>query len=44
MLKPNHRLPAFKLPDQEGRVRGFKKTAGKRGLVLFVYSKDNTSG
>ena len=44
MLKPGDRLPAFKLPDQSGEMRGFKKTAGIKGLILFAYSKDHTSG
>ena len=44
MLKPGDRLPLIKLPDQSGRVMGFKKLAGKRGLILFAYSKDHTSG
>ncbi|HOC91558.1 MAG TPA: peroxiredoxin [bacterium] len=38
------RLPAFCLPDQTGTKKSFKDLAGKNGLILYVYPKDNTSG
>lgn len=44
MLKPGDKLPAFQLPDQTGLARSFKDLVGLKGLVLFVYSKDMTSG
>ncbi|MCB2225445.1 MAG: redoxin domain-containing protein [Desulfarculaceae bacterium] len=44
MLSQGDKLPKFKLPDQSGADKVFKDLVGKRGLVLFVYSKDNTSG
>lgn len=44
MLKQGDRLPALNLPDQTGSPRALADLAGPKGLVLFVYSKDNTSG
>ena len=44
MLKPGDKLPLFDLPDQTGRKRSLDDLAGPAGLVLFVYSKDMTSG
>ena len=44
MLQVGDKLKAFKLPDQSGKDRSLKDLSGKKGLVLFVYSKDNTSG
>ncbi|MBV1717996.1 MAG: redoxin domain-containing protein [Desulfarculus sp.] len=44
MLKQGDTLPDFKLPDQSGQEKTFKDLTGKKGLVLFVYSRDNTSG
>ena len=44
MLSPGDQLPKFNLPDQSGREKKFTDLAGPKGLVLFVYSKDNTSG
>lgn len=37
-------IPPFTLPDQTGQPRSFADLKGARGLVLFVYAKDNTSG
>ena len=44
MLDTGDKLPKFKLPDQSGEPKTLKDLAGPQGLVLFVYSKDNTSG
>ncbi|KMY68486.1 hypothetical protein AAU61_02115 [Desulfocarbo indianensis] len=44
MLEPGHKLPPLNLPDQEGVKRKLSDLTGPQGLVLFVYSKDNTSG
>ncbi|MCB2191957.1 MAG: redoxin domain-containing protein [Deltaproteobacteria bacterium] len=44
MLQQGDALPKFKLPDQSGQEKSFKDLTGKKGLVLFVYSRDNTSG
>ncbi len=44
MLEQGDKLPKFKLPDQSGRDQNFADLAGKNGLVLFIYSRDNTSG
>ena len=44
MLEPGATIPAFSLPDQSGGEKNFKGLAGSKGLVLFAYPKDNTSG
>lgn len=44
MLKPGDKLPPFELPDQTGQARVFRDLSGPKGLVLFVYPKDLTSG
>lgn len=44
MLEAGDKLPKFKLPDQGGKDQALADLARKKGLVLFVYSKDNTSG
>ena len=38
------RVPEFKLPDQSGQTLDFETLKGPKGLVLYVYPKDNTSG
>lgn len=43
-MQPGDQLPAFALPDQEDRPRSLADLAGPRGLVLYVYPKDLTSG
>ncbi len=43
MLESGKQFPAFSLPDQEGITRTLADFAGK-WLVVFFYSKDNTSG
>lgn len=37
-------FPKLKLPDQNGAPRSFADLSGAKGLVVFVYAKDNTSG
>ena len=44
MLSQGDKLPKFNLPDQSEMAKTFQDLVGKKGLVLFVYSKDNTSG
>lgn len=44
MLSVGSSYPEKHLPDQSGKKRVFSDLAGPKGLVLFVYSKDNTSG
>lgn len=43
MLEPGTPFPSFSLPDQEGNTRTLADFSGK-WLVVFFYSKDNTSG
>lgn len=44
MLEQGQKLPQINLADQDGTMRGLADLAGPKGLVLFVYSRDNTSG
>jgi peroxiredoxin len=44
MLSIGSSYPESHLPDQHGKARKFSDLAGPNGLVLFAYSKDNTSG
>ncbi len=44
MLETGSSYPERQLPDQAGKTRNFSDLTGPKGLVLFVYSKDNTSG
>lgn len=44
MLQPGDRLPPFALQDETGAERSFKDLTRKKGLVLYVYPKDNTPG
>ena len=44
MLDPGQKLPAFSLPDQGGKNKSLKDLAGPKGLVLYFYPKDSTSG
>lgn len=44
MLAVGERLPNFSLPDQTGREKAFAELCGPKGLVLYVYPKDNTPG
>ena len=38
------KFPAFSLPDQDGKTRSLADLAGSKGLVLYVYPKDDTPG
>jgi peroxiredoxin Q/BCP len=38
------KLPALDLPDQDGESRTVADLAGPKGLVLYVYPKDDTPG
>ena len=44
MLEAGAKLPKFKLPDQSEGQKTLKDLVGQKGLVLFVYTRDNTSG
>ncbi len=44
MIEPGEKLPKFELPDQSGETRTLSDLARKKGLVLYAYPKDNTSG
>jgi peroxiredoxin len=44
MLDIGSSYPERHLRDQPGKTREFRDLACPQGLVLFVYSKDNTSG
>lgn len=37
-------LPAFTLPDETGAPRTLADLSGEKGLVLYVYPKDDTPG
>ncbi len=44
MLEQGQKLPELNLADQDGKTRSRADLAGPKGLVIFVYSRDNTSG
>ena len=44
MLTPGDTLPPFSLPDENGKPRTLADLSGARGLVLYVYPKDDTPG
>lgn len=44
MFELGTKLPEFNLADQGGKIRSRADLTGPKGLVLFVYSRDNTSG
>lgn len=44
MLEPGKTSPPFTLSDQTGAARTFAELTGPKGLVVYVYPKDNTSG
>jgi thioredoxin-dependent peroxiredoxin len=44
MLEEGDMIPKFSLPDQSGAERTFSDLAGPKGLVIYAYPKDNTSG
>ena len=43
MLKPGIKAPDVSLPDENGVIRTLEEFRGKK-IVLYFYSKDNTSG
>lgn len=44
MLQTGDAFPDFELPDQDGRPRRLTDLAGAKGLVFYVYPKDDTPG
>lgn len=44
MLNAGQKLPALELPDENGDVRTFADLKGEKGLILYVYPKDDTPG
>ncbi len=44
MIEAGAKLPQFSLPDQSGEEKTLADLSGPKGLVLFAYPKDNTSG
>lgn len=43
-LKEGDKIPAFSLPDQDGKEIGMAERIGKQPLVIYFYPKDFTSG
>lgn len=43
-VEEGKRFPDFSLPDENGEKRSLADLAGDRGLVLYVYPKDDTPG
>jgi peroxiredoxin Q/BCP len=43
-MEEGQKIPAFELPDQEGKTRTVADLAGPKGLVLYAYPKDDTPG
>lgn len=43
-VEEGKRFPDFSLPDENGEKRTLADLAGDRGLVLYVYPKDDTPG
>lgn len=44
IIEVGSRIPAFKLPDQNGKIFNIKSVLGKKNLVIYFYPKDGTSG
>ncbi len=44
ILNPGERLQTFVLQDQDGKERSLNDLMGRKGLVLYFYPRDNTSG
>lgn len=44
MLEAGTTIPDFSKPDQNGELKTFESLKGERGLILYFYPKDNTSG
>ena len=43
-IKVGSHIPAFKLPDQNGKIFDVKSVLGKKNLVIYFYPKDETPG
>lgn len=43
-MEVGEKIPALELPDQDGKTRTVADLAGPKGLVLYVYPKDDTPG
>lgn len=43
-VKTGSKLPAFELPDQNGRLVNIHDLVGKKNLVIYFYPKDETPG
>jgi len=43
-VEEGKKFPAFSLPDENGEPRSLADLSGDRGLVLYVYPKDDTPG
>ncbi len=44
MLEVGTTVPEFTKPDQNGETKSFNDLAGKKGLIIYFYPKDNTPG
>ncbi len=44
MLEEGSQLPKLSLPDENGDTRTLRDLSGDRGVVLYIYPKDNTPG
>jgi peroxiredoxin Q/BCP len=44
MLSAGDKFPSFSLFDQDAKKRSLADLAGKEGLILYVYPKDDTPG
>ncbi len=44
MLIEGKKLPKIQLPDQSGDKQTISSLTGKKGIILYVYPKDNTPG
>lgn len=43
-LKPGEKIPAFTLPDQNGKEFNSESLLSKKALVVYFYPKDETAG
>lgn len=43
-MEAGEKIPVLELPDQDGKARTVGDLAGPKGLVLYVYPKDDTPG
>lgn len=43
-MEEGRKIPAFELPDQDGKTRTVVDLSGPKGLVLYAYPKDDTPG